>query len=345
MALAPQFDPAAARRTLTLSVAAYIDQTPLPGESIADQEDRMHRDIDAALAASDDPAWSVVWGPKLNADRSNMMYIAGSRDGGQLVLAIRGTDWRFLLDWLEDLTAVLPPVPYPYLGSANARVAMGTSLGLNQLIAMDSVSFLKGAGGGSTLFVTGHSLGGCLATAIAPYLAQELGGPAALRVYTYAAPSAGDAAFATAYNALFHPTGGPPASFRFFNTLDAVPNGWASLATITGYYQPFPACPQDVKDLIAFAQGKVGNTYVQVGSVDDGTAIALPGHLIFLPARATAAITPLGDAVFLYEATQQHAGATYQVLLQAPVVPAAQAKLRGFHLLRGRRPPAPPTSA
>jgi predicted lipase len=63
---------------------------------------------------------------------------------------------------------------------------------------MDPASFLKGVPAGSTIYVTGHSLGGCLASATAPYLAQELGGAGGLRVYTFAAPSAGDATFASA---------------------------------------------------------------------------------------------------------------------------------------------------
>src|SRR5208283_428519 len=124
MSLAPQFDQGDAQLTLTLSVAAYIDEKALPGESIAEQEARMLRDIDAALAASAYPTWSVAWGPKLNADRSNMMYIAGSPSAGQYAVAVRGTDWSFLLDWLEDF-AVLRLVPYPYLSGADTRVAAG----------------------------------------------------------------------------------------------------------------------------------------------------------------------------------------------------------------------------
>jgi hypothetical protein len=68
----------------------------------------------------------------------------------------------------------------------------------------------------------------------------------------------------------------------------------------------------------------------QVGSANDGTAIALPGHLIIFGGGTTAAIDPIGDALFLYEVAQQHHGSTYQALLQSPQVPAEQAKQRGF---------------
>ena len=196
----------------------------------------MLRDIDAALAASAYPTWSVAWGPKLNADRSNMMYIAGSPSAGQYAVAVRGTDWSFLLDWLEDF-AVLRLVPYPYLSGTDTRVAAGTHIGLQQLIQMDPASFLKELPDGATIFVTGHSLGGCLASAIAPYLAQALGGPAPCGS-TRSPPPRRGRRLRVRLQCGFGPTGGWPSAFRFFNTLDAVPNGWASLLTIETYYQP-----------------------------------------------------------------------------------------------------------
>jgi hypothetical protein len=330
MAPQTQFDQGEALLTLTLCIASYIDEKPLPGETIAQQEARMRRDINAWLSTSAYSAWSVAWGPQSNDDRSNMMYIAGNPQANQYAVVVRGTDWIFLLDWLEDLASVLPLVPYPYLGGSGAQVAAGTWVGLQQLTAMDPASFLTGLPAGSTIYVTGHSLGGCLASALAPYLAQALGGASALRVYTFAAPSAGDAAFASAYNAMFSPSGQPASAFRFFNTIDVVPNAWATLPTIESYFQPFPSCPRDIKDLINWAQGVVTGEYTQVGSTSDGTAIALPGHLIFLSHATALGIDPIGDALFLYEAAQQHHGATYQALLQAPQVPASRAKLRGF---------------
>ena len=325
----PRFDQGETVLTLALSVASYIDETPLPGESIAQQEARMLNDINASLDQPPSQGWEVSWGPKLNDDRSNMMYIAGNPGTNQYAVVIRGTDWTFLLDWLEDLASVLPLVSYPYFAGGQARIASGTLAGLQQLTALDPVSFLQGLPAGATIFVTGHSLGGCLATALAPYLAQNLGGAAALRVYTFAAPTAGDAAFASAYNAMFSPSGGLPTAFRFYNTLDAVPNGWASLPTIETYYQPFPACPQDIKNVINWGQGHVAGQYVQVGNESDGTAIALPGNLLF-SGSAVAAIDPIGDALFLYEVSLQHHATTYQALLQAPQISAERAKLRGF---------------
>jgi hypothetical protein len=60
----------------------------------------MLRDINASLAESPYASWKVAWGPKLNDDRSNMLYIAGNSATNQYAVAVRGTDWSFLLDWL-----------------------------------------------------------------------------------------------------------------------------------------------------------------------------------------------------------------------------------------------------
>src|SRR5579875_3516394 len=107
MASRPAYDQGEALLTLTLCIASYIDEKPLPGESIAHQEARMLNDINAWLAHSSYSAWSVAWGPKLNDDRSNMLYIAGNASANQYAVAVRGTDWTFVLDWLEDLASVL----------------------------------------------------------------------------------------------------------------------------------------------------------------------------------------------------------------------------------------------
>ena len=76
-------------------------------------------------------------------------------------------------------------------------------------------------------------------------------GSSRLKAYTFAAPSAGNRAFADYYNRLFtDPSTGQSTAFRVFNSLDAVPNAWATLATIPTYYTPSPRCPFYVKDIV-----------------------------------------------------------------------------------------------
>ena len=337
------YDPGEALLLMTLSAYAYIDATPLPGETIPHQEGRMRTDVDAALAATaQTAAWRVVWGPALNEDGSNMMFVAGNAAAGQCAVAVRGTVWSFWLDWLEDFTSVLPLVDYPYLSPTSGsqpRIAAGTSVGLEQLTAMtwtdgpgegsDLATFLHGTPATAAIFVTGHSLGGCLASALAPWLASKLGSAGRLKIYTFAAPSAGNGAFATQYDTLFTDAAHKKSTaLRVYNSLDVVPNAWASLPTVETYYTPFPPCPQDVKSLIQRVLADVGTTYVQVGSNQTGGTHELPGHIIIWP-EATAQLNLIGDGLFLYEAAEQHGSRNYLKLLQAEPVDATAAKLRG----------------
>ena len=90
-------------------------------------------------------------------------------------------------------------------------------------------TFLTAAPEGTPLLITGRSLGGCLASALAPCVANWINSAASISVYTIAAPSPGNADFAGYYNALFTDQAGDSTAFRFFNSLDVVPNAWASL--------------------------------------------------------------------------------------------------------------------
>ena len=343
------YSPEQAVLLMTLSEHAYIDERPLPGETIAAQEARMRRDIDAALASSPYADWQVAWGPGLDGDRGNMMYVAGNQAANQYAVVIRGTDWSFWLDWVEDFAAVLGLVPFPYPppGADDVQIAAGTAVGLQALVQMTAsaavgapvglLTFLQQARG-ARVFVTGHSLGGCLASVVAPWLAFEFGSAADLAVYTFAAPSAGNAGFAASYNGLFTDAAtGSSTAYRCYNTLDAVPNGWASLGVIETYYTPFPPCTPEIKQVIEDAATFVGTDYAQVGTAEQGSAVALPGQIV--AGAAAAALHPIVDALFLYEVAQQHASTTYLRLLAAPPIPAAVAKLRGAGFRAG--PPRP----
>src|SRR5262249_14815615 len=128
-----------ARLLLTLAASAYVDEKPLPLESIVAQTARMRRDIDTSLGQTSYSDWQVVWGPALAGDRGNMMYVAGNASTNQFAVAVRGTDWSFWLDWLEDLGSLLPLVPFPYLvqpAGEGIKIAAGTLVGLNELVRM-----------------------------------------------------------------------------------------------------------------------------------------------------------------------------------------------------------------
>jgi hypothetical protein len=327
------YSPATAQLALQLSALAYVD------ENIDASQQKMSAAINAGLESAGCADWSVVWGPALDADRSNMMYVAGNSAIDQLAVAVRGTDWSFWLDWVEDFDNFLPLTPYSVFGvpvGPNVKIAQGTAVGLAILLAMhDGTADLKTfmtTNATARVLVTGHSLGGCLAAALAPCIASWLGEAAGMNVYTFAAPSPGNADFADYYNGLFQAPLPPDAStaFRFYNSFDVVPNGWASLPTVETYYPPLVPCPSDIRDVIEFAAGKVARDYAQLGTDANGSAVELPGSFLnpFKLESIVAEFTPIGDTLFLLEAAQQHHPTTYQRLLNEPLVSAATAKLK-----------------
>lgn len=333
------YSTAEAQLLITLSGFAYMSSTPLPDESVDEQEARMRRDIDAALADSSYPTWHVVWGPGLSGNRANMLYVAGDSRTDQLAVAIRGTDWSFWLNWIEDFGSLLPLVAYtdvlPSIAAGNPEIAAGTNMGL-QLLLRTQASTLDGqdvnvaallaqAGPRAEIFVTGHSLGGCLASVLAPSLAYCLGTAEHFKVYTFAAPTAGNLDFARYYDRLFTTPTGRSSAYRVYNDLDIIPISWASLPTIATLYTPAPVCSERVKNVVARAQAIVGSTYQQVGTVNNGSAVELPGQII---AEIDVPLTPdRGSLLFFKEVGEQHATEMYMQLLEAPIISAALAEL------------------
>ena len=85
---------------MTLSTLAYVEEN-----RIATRE-QMIDEINAGLEDAGYKSWQVAWGPALNADRSNMMYAARNSETGHLAVSIRGSDFSFWLNWIEDLATL-----------------------------------------------------------------------------------------------------------------------------------------------------------------------------------------------------------------------------------------------
>lgn len=148
-------------------------------------------------------------------------------------------------------------------------------------------------------------------------------------MHTFAAPSAGNAAFAGYYNTLFtDATTGKSTAYRVYNMLDAIPNAWASLSTIATYYQPAPLCPEYIKEIIAEAEKDVGSDYVQVGTAEQGSAIALPGSV--MPWWSWWDLDPTGTVPFAHQVLEQHHPATYLSLMSGSPTLAGASKLQAM---------------
>ena len=278
--------------------------------------------------------WKCVWGPVLPPDQSNLVYVAAYYDDtGELDFAavvIRGTDlgldlWGLLVEIFEDLD-VLEQEQFPWMPpTRRPLVAQGTLKGLSIIQGLRDgdggprllpfvAALLQGSNAGSaSLVVTGHSLGGCLTTVVAPWLQATLsqkGIANAVVPVTFAAPTAGNTAFADCCSSSL------PAQ-RFFNSLDVVPLAWQSLELMKTIYEPHGVpVPEDVDLAITFDEDLMSAAQVSYAQPPT-TDRELSGHFA----------TSLRD--WSDQAYKQHHPATYMKLLGGTSVAAAWPRARG----------------
>ncbi|WP_143310080.1 lipase family protein [Chitinophaga vietnamensis] len=171
--------------------------------------------------------WDLCW---YGAQNENLLFVARQKKTGQLAIVIRGTVWKDLKNVFEDLD-VLHTVNW-----MGGYISQGIYTGLQNLIHLEGED-------GSTLlnyilqyladvnppqiFITGHSLGGALASVFALHLKTSIVYPANWSVYTFASPSVGDQGFVSYYNNEF--SDGISSAYRIYNNCDLVPCAFASL--------------------------------------------------------------------------------------------------------------------
>ncbi|MDQ3022701.1 MAG: hypothetical protein M3R36_19370 [Bacteroidota bacterium] len=183
--------------------------------------------------------WMLDWGPGINSDYSNMMFVAKntSTNPDSYAIAVRGTDWCYFFNWKEDI-GIIEFDAYPY-GGLGDSVSHGALYGLNQLLAMRDpvtnqtlVSYLNNIQTSSNLmYITGHSLGGQLATILSSwFLDNGYAAKFSLKTYTFAAPSTGNEAYAQHYMQIFEAANAE--SHRVVNSNDLVPNFCATLIDV-----------------------------------------------------------------------------------------------------------------
>jgi hypothetical protein len=83
------YDSATVELAVTLSTFAYVD------ENRTATQQQMASEINAGLSEAGYEQWQVVWGPAVNADRSNLAYAARNSQTGELAVCIRGSDFSF----------------------------------------------------------------------------------------------------------------------------------------------------------------------------------------------------------------------------------------------------------
>jgi triacylglycerol lipase len=345
-----QLDPTAgdlfAASYLQLCSVSYEDPSQIPGL------------VEHVKPLFDGGLWRCTWGPSNDPYDANLVFVASyfAGPGGPPILAavvVRGTDvdiqdtWGILVQSFEDM-AVLVQTPPPWPSSPGALVADGTLDALATIQGLQSggqtlLQFLSGHLGAPDnmqplLVVTGHSLGACLTTVVAPWLKYDLAGAgvnAPIVPVTFAAPTAGNAAFASDFSAAF------PYSLRYANSLDIVPRAWWDLDGLASIYNPCGLdCPEVAYLAIESYEALMDWTGVSYQQPQAGTRL-LDG--------ACAPGNPPPD--WYDEALAQHHPATYLSLLGgsptlgllgSSAAPDVKPRIPARPRRNRRRPGAPP---
>ncbi|HYM94400.1 MAG TPA: lipase family protein [Chitinophagaceae bacterium] len=175
------------------------------------------------------PGWKLAWNPiPVNG---NYAFIV--TDGKNYALAIRGSLLEFssaaLANWISNDLNVASQKDWTYTDITDAKISQGSYEGLENMNKLTDKttgknlwSFVKETTGvNAPLLITGHSLGGNLATVYASYLwwqwKQSGQTKNNINVITFAAPAAGNKNFAKDFDARF------PNSLRIENSNDIVP--------------------------------------------------------------------------------------------------------------------------
>src|SRR5262245_44658719 len=200
---------------MSLAAITYDDQ----GGTLAQQKVQMESDLSKLPASAEGP-WSLVWGP---ADNDGVLsFVALNAARTQYGVAIRGSLSNedapgFISNWFDDADAFvqvawLYPQTVPGLLISSGMndslcLLMGATDPATDLSLMDYLRSVLGTAGANVM-VSGHSLGGALTSLVAAWLHDQLpktGQVANVSItpYTFAAPTAGNPAFASYYNGLF----------------------------------------------------------------------------------------------------------------------------------------------
>jgi Lipase (class 3) len=255
--------------------------------------------------------FQLVW-LGISSDWANLMYIVkDTRQAApaRFAVVVRGTEWDFLNDWKDDFDVIDthdwptadPPNPSIYVAQGSWDAMQALLAATSDVFSMPPpaitlptpmLAFLQAVTLGSAndtdvdLYVTGHSLGGAMATAVGLWLADTVSRWALrphkvnFKTYTFASPTVGNEAFASYYNGQ---TANPQVqwqAFRVYNEQDAVPFGYADLTGIPADGVPltFEFSEFELKPILGFvalALSIAGASYVQVESTANGTALGL----------------------------------------------------------------------
>ena len=283
------------------------------------------------------PGWKIVWNPAPVGG----IYAFVASDGTNYAIAVRGSliefSWDAFDNWIYKDLNVASQESWPYANTSGAEISQGAYDGwqnMNKLVDTTSGKnlwqFLEAnVKDENPVLVTGHSLGGNLATAFGSYLwfkYKEAGHVKNnISIITFAAPATGNKVFAEDFNSKF------PGSLRIENSNDIVPKFPCSdkMATLGELYSSGPRASEisvgyknatvklnTVFDMLSLAQTVLdfkNSSYCQTNSEGKLITIKLSGK------NNTNTIEN-----WLAEAGYQHGIVQYATALDAPVIVCGQ---------------------
>jgi hypothetical protein len=204
------------------------------------------------------PEWKIVW----DAEPVGGNYAFIATDGNMFGIAIRGSllefNWDAFQNWFyQDLNiTTMKKWEYAEIGE-KAAVALGSYEGWENLTTLkDKVTgrslwdfLLSDTKKNSPIIITGHSLGGNLASVYGSFLRNNLKIKNIQReninVITFGAPAAGNKTFADDFDHKF------PKGLRFENTLDPAPK-YPCRGKISGLGKTFSKGPNASEILVGY---------------------------------------------------------------------------------------------
>ncbi|WP_299116380.1 lipase family protein [uncultured Winogradskyella sp.] len=286
---------------ITLAALAYDSNTELISEL-------------ANKSLATQANWSLAWGPVDNG--SNRVYVVKNGLTNEYVVAIRGTVKSVESMFIDADSFYLAPLPWN-MGENMISDGMSDAwTHINNMVdsktGQNLYQFISHFASNTTVYVTGHSQGGCLASVVALWLAQTFNH---IKVYpiTFAAETAGNKAFATVYQTAFLFGG-----LRVFNPNDIVPMGFADIDKIKHLYgsePPYVACPDEFKAIINGLESTLPE-YVQViraYPLPNAFIVKVRGEVHFFNRTQ----------VFFKQVEIQHSCFSYLHLLNAPMTNGA----------------------
>lgn len=150
-------------------------------------------------------SWQFPQFKFLDCDTTQAYIMGNDRT---IVVAFRGTEIKKLQDWTTDLKAGFKP-------ECGGNVHCGFQSAIDHIWESLVVTILQFRTKNQKLFLTGHSLGGALATLSAIRLVKS--GQPVDALYTYGSPRVGNRAFRSEFNAILL-----DRTFRFVNDEDGV---------------------------------------------------------------------------------------------------------------------------